>query len=169
MSEVSLARTSNVPCPMCGERASRPTMLMRNEPWACSPCRAEATGTVYLRLPPFASPSTVGALFGNGETALDSLRRWAQGLSTAAAKVTDVCDELVWTPDAEAVAHAVMGEDPALGLRVPTHEGHSLVLEDLPGATARRLAKECAMADGPDLSGTDIERLFGMEWKRGKL
>jgi hypothetical protein len=128
--------------------------------WLCSPCRAEATGTVDLTLPMMAAPTTL-ALGGGGPRAIHkNLAGWVAGLHVATAQVAELLVSLGGS-DEEVTAHAVMGTDP-LGdaPRLTRHPAdvRTLVLTDLPVGTARRLA-ETTFAEGPHLSTERIREL----------
>lgn len=133
--------------------------------WMCSPCRAEATGTVCLELPRTASPSTLPITVARGlplRVAIKkTLRTWQAGLHSAAGLVDDFIARLD-PSDAEAVANAVMGEDPLGEAHLRKHDGdvRTLVLSGLPPATARRLA-ETTFVVGPEMEENAMRDLVG--------
>lgn len=146
-----------VPCPACGEPAKPPPFSEPDLPWACSPCRAAWAGAIHLTLPWGCKPADIFLdRRGDPQALRESLLRWARALAAGTAGVLDLAEALAQIPDAEAVAHAVMG-----GLPNPDVSARDwgLELTRLAPEAARRLAQSCDLAEGPALSYAELVAL----------
>jgi len=132
-------------------------------PPVCSPCRAERTGAIHLRLPAAAAPGDIAqriVLLQVGTTpehmaeAIQSaLSVWAKALYDSADSVLAAFRFLGGRPDEESVAATLMGDPLVTGLTfLPDPERAGLTLTGLAPELARRLAEEVPLAEGPALS-----------------
>lgn len=156
---------STEPCPLCREEHVLPPFSVRgaslaDEVTVCSPCRAEHTGTVQLRLPLGAAPGEITKRLKDFRRDPDfagavqaGLSVWAKALQEGADAATGVLAALENRPDEERVAAEFMGA-PLLGdcdfLADPERPG--LKLTGLPPELARRIVETVPMAEGPPLS-----------------
>lgn len=142
---------------------SRPGTTLPDGRFVCSPCRAERTGSVRLRLfRPFVPPDVVTRLEGpKPQDLLEALGDWATALLESSRAIADLRQLLMGASDEEAVADVLMGTAGAVSLS--RGEGRHLsefTLENLSPVTARRLAETtCADAEGPPLTPQELERV----------
>lgn len=126
--------------------------------WACSPCRAEHTGSVHVTLPWGCVP---GGYFLGGPVESEALREgllcWAKALAAGCAGMLALVGSIGGAPAEEEVANALMGGGPDLELGV----GHeSIQISGLTRAGARRLVLASPVAEGPVLSDAQLADLL---------
>lgn len=166
-----------VNCCLCGTYEIREYThqgkVVREPPPVCSPCRAERTGAIHLRLPKAVAPDNIAqrlAPLQAGTTpeylaqAIQSaLAVWAKALYDSADSVTAALNALGGRSDEERVAATLMGDPLVTGLEfVADHNGQcpGLKLVGLPGELARRIAERVPLAEGPALSQAHLAEIL---------
>ena len=144
-------------------------------PGVCSPCRAEHTGEVELRLPEGARLDDLVTRhfvirqreFLPGKGAREALRQWEEALDTGARRLGLLRTLLeAGSSDAEAVAEVLLtGGEMRFNLRAQSNS--VLRLTDLSPLLARRLAQEGPeIASGPELPRAEMLRLLAEARRR---
>lgn len=146
-----------VPCPACGEPSPVPTNWPDPDPWACSPCRAEYTGSIHVTLPWACSPGSFLGGPAEPESLREALLSWAKALAAATAGVLELVGGMGGAPVEEEVAHAIMGGAPDLQLEAM---GDCLKIGGLTPEGARLLAQRCEIAGGPHLTNAKMSDLL---------
>jgi hypothetical protein len=129
-------------CGRCGEPTAEAHAEVRRGYRPCGLCRAEMLGKIYLVGPTPVPQSPV--IPTGGEAIHESLRKWAEDLLTLALDVKLFAQHLMETSPEEAVAEAVLGEEPLAGvtLRPLSVDPRALALAGLPPDVARRLVQD---------------------------
>lgn len=163
-----------VNCCLCGEwelqELTHQNRSLAEPPPVCSPCRAERTQAIHLRLPKASAPGDIAQrldplqggttpeyLSGAIQTALSV---WARALYDSADSVMAAFHLLRGRPDEERVAATLMGDALVTGLEfLPDPEMAGIKLTGLAPELARRIATEVPLAEGPALSHAHLAEI----------
>lgn len=146
-------------CPRCDTHTQEGPV---KDPWICSACCAEASGSVRIRAHPTANVSWVlvdqsGWQFGSGSNASAPARPvleiWADGLEQSAATIRDLLRRLDQVPGAAQVAAELMGKELTAHADANTQR---LMVSGLLPHVARRLVEEFDEVEGPTLDDAEL-------------
>jgi hypothetical protein len=118
-------------CVRCEEPTAEDHAEVRRRERPCGPCRAELLGTVYLVAPTDTLPNLLlrNRFWGSainpedgptgGRAIHRALLAWGHALGQLLGQLQDLDRHLMETSPEEAVAEAVMGEEPLAGTHPP--------------------------------------------------
>lgn len=150
-----------VRCAACG--ASEPPSEWSSDPWLCSPCRAEHTGTVQISSRRAVADTEGGRDIPAIEETRGRLAEWASALESAAASLREMRDGLDGAAPEEVVARACMYGLESRPPRLYCDSFQTFSVSGLPPEVARRLS-ETTRAEGPWMTESQIrESLCGRE------